>query len=149
MCGRRYVTGLSHIRVVIYYDKTKRHVSFFVTYSTAYLHLQFKCTSVELLNDMKTKTKFAVESLYDFDTSQAPQSISRNADRAQALLADTTFIYRVYLIVSPRSQPSNVMWVIGIQFWWGPTLSISTLCNPESCQYHVVPEQGRHRYYLS
>jgi len=68
----------------------------------AQLHLdfQFKCSSMELLNDMKTKTKTAVDFLYEFDTSQAHQSISRNASRAQALLAETTFIYQVYLIVS-------------------------------------------------
>jgi hypothetical protein len=55
---------------------------------------------MKLLNDMKMKIKPAVESLYEFDTSQAPQSISRNESRAQALLAETTFIYRVYLIIS-------------------------------------------------
>ena len=68
----------------------------------AQLHLdfQFKCSSMELLNDMKTKAKSAVESLYNFDTSQAPQSISHNTRRAQALLAKTSFIYQVNLIVS-------------------------------------------------
>ena len=55
---------------------------------------------MELLNDMKTKTKTAVESSYEFDSSQAPQSIGRNASRAQALLAETAFIYQVYLIIS-------------------------------------------------
>jgi hypothetical protein len=64
---------------------------------------------MKLLKDMKTKTKSAVESSYEFDTSQAPQSISRNASRAQALLAETTFIYRVYLIVS---HLITVLWVI-------------------------------------
>jgi hypothetical protein len=43
----------------------------------------------------------------------------------------------------------SVIWVIGLQFWRARTLSISTSHNPESCQYHVVPEQGRHRHYLS
>jgi hypothetical protein len=52
---------------------------------------------MKLIDDMKTKTKSAVESSYGFDTSQAPQSISSNASRAQALLADATFIYQVYL----------------------------------------------------
>ena len=67
----------------------------------AQLHVsfQFKCSSMKLLDDMKTKTKSAVESSYEFDSSQAPQSISRNASRAQALLAETTFIYLVYLII--------------------------------------------------
>jgi hypothetical protein len=65
----------------------------------AQLHsdFQLKCSSMMLLNDMKTKTKYAVESSYEFDTSRAPQSISRNASRA---LAETAFIYRVHLIVS-------------------------------------------------
>jgi len=55
---------------------------------------EFKCTSMELINDMKTKTKSAVDSSYEFDTSRAPQSIGRNASRAQELLAEATFIYR-------------------------------------------------------
>ena len=69
----------------------------------AQLHLdfQFKCSSMKLLKDIKKKAKPAVESLYEFDTSQAPQSISHNAGRAQALLAETTFIYQVHLVVSP------------------------------------------------
>ena len=54
---------------------------------------------MKLFNDMKTKIKFAVESSYEFDTSRDPQSISRNASRAQALLDETTFIYRVYHIL--------------------------------------------------
>ena len=55
---------------------------------------------MKLLNEMKIKANSAVESLYEFNTSQAPQSISRNASRAQALLAETTFIYQVYLVLS-------------------------------------------------
>jgi hypothetical protein len=51
---------------------------------------------MKLLNDMKAKTKPAVEYSYEFDTSHAPQSISRNASRAQALLAKTTFIYQEF-----------------------------------------------------
>ncbi len=76
-------------------------MSLFLSHIAQQLHLdfQFKCTSMELLNDMKTKTKSVVESSYEFDTSQAPGSISHNASRAQGLLAETTFIYRVYLIV--------------------------------------------------
>ena len=61
---------------------------------------QVKYSSMKLLNDMKTKTKPAVESFYGFDTSQAPKSIGRNSSRAQKLLAHTIFIYRVCLIVS-------------------------------------------------
>lgn len=66
-----------------------------------HLDFQFNCSSMKLLKDIKKKTKFVVESLYEFDTSQAPQSISRNATRAQALLAEITFIYQVHLVVSP------------------------------------------------
>lgn len=61
---------------------------------------QIKCDSMKLLTDMKTKIKHAVDSSYEFETSRAPDSIGRNASRAQALLAKTTFIYRVHLIVS-------------------------------------------------
>ena len=61
---------------------------------------QIKYDSMKLLTDMKMKTKSAVEYLYEFDSSHAPQSISRNASRAQALLAETTFIYQVYRIAS-------------------------------------------------
>ena len=51
---------------------------------------QFKCSSMKFLDDMKTKIKSAVVSSYEFDTSRAPDSIRRNASRAQALLAETT-----------------------------------------------------------
>ena len=61
---------------------------------------QIKCDNMELLAEMKAKIKPAVDSLYEFDTSQAPNSVSRNASRAQALLAKTTFIYRVRLMAS-------------------------------------------------
>ncbi len=47
------------------------------------------------------KIKHVVESSYEFDTSQAPDSISRNARRAQAMLVKRTFIFRVCLIPSP------------------------------------------------
>jgi hypothetical protein len=53
---------------------------------------------------MKTKIKHAVEYSYDFDTSQAPDTITRNIRRARALLAETTFIYRVRLIAPPFSE---------------------------------------------
>ena len=55
---------------------------------------------MKLLTDMKTKIKHAVASSYEFDTSRAPDSIGRNASRAQALLDKATFIYRVRLIAS-------------------------------------------------
>jgi hypothetical protein len=94
----RHVSELMHI--LIHYAKTKRHASFLSHVARLHSDFQIKCDSMKLLDDIKTKTKPAVESLYKFDTSQAPESISRNARRAQALLAETTFIYRVHLIVS-------------------------------------------------
>ncbi|KAF8506729.1 hypothetical protein F5888DRAFT_1644820, partial [Russula emetica] len=48
------------------------------------------------LTDVKTKIKHVVEFSYEFDTSKAPNSISRNVHRAQALLAKSTFIYREF-----------------------------------------------------
>lgn len=48
-----------------------------------------------LVADMKTKIVHPVESLYGFNTSRAPESISKNAELAQGLLTDMTFIYRV------------------------------------------------------
>ena len=47
------------------------------------------------------KIMIAVESFYEFDTSQAPESIGRNASRAQALLTQTRFVYRVRLMAPP------------------------------------------------
>jgi hypothetical protein len=113
---------------------------FFIICGPASLGFQFTCSSMTFLTDMKTKVKHAVEFSYEFDTSQAPKSISRNASRAQALLAKMTFIYRVRLITSPFAAKRTITWVIGVQFWRTPTSSISTPHNPESCRYHVVPE---------
>jgi hypothetical protein len=72
----------------------------FVTCDPASLGSQFTCNSMRFLTDMKMKIKHAVESSYEFDTSQAPNSIDHNASHAQALLAKMTFIYRVRLIAS-------------------------------------------------
>ena len=52
---------------------------------------------MEFLSDIKMKIMPVVESSYEFDTSRAPESISRNATYAQALLTKMTFIYRVCL----------------------------------------------------
>ena len=98
MHGMRHIPELAHI--LIHYDKTKRHVSFLSLLAQLHLDFQFKCSSMELLNDIKTKTKIAVEYLLEFDSSRTPQSISRNVSRAKALLAETTFIYRVRLTAS-------------------------------------------------
>ena len=91
--------GMFQNRRTSYITPRRRGMSRFLSHvAQLHSHFQIKCDSMKLLNDMKTKTKSAVESLYEFDTSQAPQSIGRNASRAQALLAKTTFIYRVHLI---------------------------------------------------
>jgi len=50
--------------------------------------------STKLLINMKMKIMHAVESLYGFDTSRAPDIISHNARLAQALLTNMAFIYR-------------------------------------------------------
>jgi Domain of unknown function (DUF6532) len=55
---------------------------------------------------MKAKIKHQVDMIYGFDTSHAPDRISRNAVLAQALLADLTFIYHVCPIASPSTPPS-------------------------------------------
>jgi hypothetical protein len=57
---------------------------------------------------MKMKIKHVVESFYEFDTSQAPDSIGRNASRAQAMLVKRTFIFRVRLIPSPFATERHV-----------------------------------------
>ena len=61
---------------------------------------KFVCGSMKHLSDIKLKIKQVVEASYEFDTSRAPDSIGRNASRAQALLSNFTFIYRVCLIAS-------------------------------------------------
>jgi hypothetical protein len=47
---------------------------------------------------MKMKIMHAVQTLYGFDTSRAPKSISHNTRLAHALLTNMTFIYSVRLI---------------------------------------------------
>ena len=69
-------------------------------------NFQIKYGSMKLLTDMKTKIGHAVDFAYDFRTCRAPDSIGRNAKRAQALLTQTTFIYRVCLIAS-HLQPAK------------------------------------------
>ena len=71
-----------------------------------YPDFQIKCDSMEFITDIKTKIKHVIDSSYEFDTSRAPGSISRNASRAQALLAKATFIYRVRLVTS-HLQPAE------------------------------------------
>ena len=61
---------------------------------------------MKLLTDMKANITRAVYFSYEFDISRAPDSISRNVSRAQALLAKTAFIYQVRLIAS-HLQPAK------------------------------------------
>jgi len=49
---------------------------------------------MDLLTEIKAKIKHFVQSSYEFDTSRTPDSINRNASRAQALLTKMTFVYR-------------------------------------------------------
>ena len=49
---------------------------------------------------MKTKIVHLVESLYEFDTSRAQDSITNNAKLAHALLANMAFVCRVRPITS-------------------------------------------------
>jgi hypothetical protein len=66
---------------------------------------EFVYSSLGFLNDIKVEIKHAVESLYGFDTSRAPDIISRNASRAQALLSNMTFIYQEPNIGGPPHYP--------------------------------------------
>ncbi|KAH9008200.1 hypothetical protein EDB84DRAFT_134810 [Lactarius hengduanensis] len=54
----------------------------------------FADSNMKFFVDTKTKIMHVVEALYGFDTSHAPDSISRNASLAQALLSHMAFIYR-------------------------------------------------------
>jgi hypothetical protein len=54
---------------------------------------EFVYSGMRHLTDIKLRIKQVVEFLYGFDTSRAPESISRNAILAQALLANMTFVY--------------------------------------------------------
>ena len=62
------------------------------------MDFQFVDNSMRFFTDIKKKIMYTVQSSYGFDTSRAPDSIGRNARRAQALLSRMTFIYRVRLI---------------------------------------------------
>ncbi|KAH9984988.1 hypothetical protein BJV77DRAFT_1162251 [Russula vinacea] len=55
---------------------------------------EFVISSLVFFTDIKADIKHAVESSYGFDTSRAPDIISRNASRAQTLLTNLTFIYQ-------------------------------------------------------
>jgi len=55
---------------------------------------ELACSNMQHITNIKAKIMHHVESLYGFDTSQAPDSISRNARNAQVLLTRIAFIYR-------------------------------------------------------
>ena len=75
---------------------------FFLTHvAQSHAGFQFVCNSFGFLTDIKADIKHVVESSYGFDTSRAPDIISRNAYRAQKLLANMTFVYQVRHISSP------------------------------------------------
>jgi hypothetical protein len=56
---------------------------------------QFAESNMKLFTETKKKVMHIVEAQYGFDTSHAPDSISRNATLSQALLSNMAFIYRV------------------------------------------------------
>ena len=101
MCGMRHVSEQENVDFL--YPETKRHV-FFITCGPASLGFQVTFSSMMFLAYMKMNIRHAVESSYEFDTSRAPNIISRNASHAQALLAKMTFIYQVRLIASPFAE---------------------------------------------
>jgi len=55
---------------------------------------ELACCNMHHITNIKAKIMHHVESLYRFDTSQAPDSISRNTRDAQALLNKVAFIYQ-------------------------------------------------------
>ena len=66
---------------------------------------QFSEGNMKLFTQTKKRVMHIVEVLYEFDTSHAPDSISRNATLSQALLSDMAFIYRVCPSLSPFLSP--------------------------------------------
>jgi hypothetical protein len=62
---------------------------------------QFAGDNMKLFTETKKRVIHIVEAQYGFDTSHAPDSISRNATLSQTLLSNMIFIYRV----CPSSSP--------------------------------------------
>ena len=148
MHGMRHIGVGELTLILIHYAKTKRYVSFLLHVTWLHSYFQIKCDSMKLLADMKTKTKCAVDSSFQFETGQAADSIGRNASLAQTLLDKTTFIYQVRVIALHYGQLSMAICFTGFRLWRTPTLSVPKPHNPKSCQHHVVPEPGRHRHCL-
>ena len=67
----------------------------------SYYFFQFAEGNMKLFTQTKKRVMHIVEAQYEFDTSHAPDSISRNATLSQALLTNMAFIYRV----CPSSSP--------------------------------------------
>ena len=70
---------------------------------------QFAEGNIKLFTQTKKRVMHIVEAQYEFDTSHAPDSISRNATLSQALLTNMAFIYRVCPSLSPftNHRPSR------------------------------------------
>jgi len=113
--------------------------------NVARLHadIQLVVNSMTLIAAMKKKISHPVESLYGFNTSRAPESISKNAELAQGLLTDMTFIYRVRPIAIVVDSILSYVHVTGIQDRWDASTRISTPDHSKGYQSDVVPEQGR------
>jgi hypothetical protein len=69
--------------------------------SVPHYSFQFAEGNIKLFTETKKRVMHIVEAQYGFDTSHAPDSISRNATLSQALLSNMAFIYRV----CPSSSP--------------------------------------------
>ena len=99
--GAKHANGRGY--VFVHCPKTKRQVPFsFVKGGKISHNFQFVDSNMKFLINMKIKIMHAVESLYRFDTGQAPDSIGHNTRLAHALLTNMTFIYRVRPIASHR-----------------------------------------------
>ncbi|KAH8982652.1 hypothetical protein EDB86DRAFT_2969932 [Lactarius hatsudake] len=75
----------------------------------------FADSNMKFFVDTKTKIMHVVEAQYGFDTSHAPDRISRNESLAQALLSHMAFIYRVRLSPSPfmTHRPCRNLTLVG------------------------------------
>ena len=124
------------------HNQNKKAGHIFLAHITRiYSDFQIVYSGMRFFRDIKMKIKHAVQSSYGLDTSQAPDIISRNASRVQALLTNMTFVYRVCLVASTFACPqlSTAVWILGTKLRWESTSSISTPHYSESYQYHVVP----------
>ncbi|KAN0137443.1 hypothetical protein V8E53_004888 [Lactarius tabidus] len=63
--------------------------------------------NIKLFTETKKRVMHIVEAQYGFDTSHAPDSISRNATLSQALLSNMAFIYRVINLTWFRNKDDD------------------------------------------